>query len=103
MGKKRCAWLKGVAAVTLFFVLSSAGWSDVRISRSSSETKKLCYCDCEAQSGASICTKRCPQAKDADRPGAAPCHKKQDDGDQGAPVVPGAHSRKNNRDQQARR
>jgi hypothetical protein len=77
-------------------------WSDVRILSGASATQRICYCDCDAMAGATICMHMCEIPKYENRSWANSCHKKPDSEPVQPSSAPGAHSTKDNRVQQAR-
>lgn len=92
---------KLLATVVAAAAFCSPVWSDSRIPKGSSASKRICYCECEAQAGARLCAHMCELPKYEDRPWATSCHKSQDS--EPPSGAPGARSTKNNRIQQARR
>ena len=79
-------------------------WSDVHVLGGASKPSRVCYCDCEAKAGSSVCAHMCELPKYENRSWAASCHKKAESSEPEQPSsAPGAHSAKENRAQQARR
>jgi len=94
---------KLLATVVAAAAFCSPVGSDSRIAKGSSADKKICYCECEAQAGARLCTHMCELPKYENRPWATSCHKGQDSGPPEGSGAPGARSTKNNHIQQTRR
>jgi hypothetical protein len=78
-------------------------WSDARISGGTSKSERMCYCDCDAKAGSPMCTHMCELAKYENRSWATSCHKKAESEPAQPSSAPGAHSTKDNGEQQARR
>ena len=92
-----------LATVVGALAFCSPLWSDARIRTGASSAQKMCYCDCDMQAGAPVCTHMCDLPKYENRPWANSCHKKQDSELSQPSSAPNPHSSKNNRVQQARR
>jgi hypothetical protein len=78
-------------------------WSDVPILGNASNAERMCYCDCDAEAGSTMCTHMCNLAKYEDRSWATSCHKKPDSERDDPSGTPGARSRKDNHVQEARK
>jgi len=91
---RRLAWILFAALMT-----SATAWSDARDAVPGVD--RICYCDCDAKSGAPACMHMCDLAKYETRSWAASCHKKPDIDAQEPVSVP--RSNKNNNVQQASR
>ena len=95
--------LKTLALMIGALALCAPLWSDVPASSSGANSKKMCYCDCDAKSGAAMCMHMCELPKYENRSWATSCHKKQDNDSTAPSAAPGARSTKDNGVQQARR
>jgi hypothetical protein len=86
-------------ALTTF--LASPARSDNAAGRTNPEAKKLCYCGCDAEQGAPMCAHMCELAKYQNRWWATSCRKPKPEASTQNLHPPNAHSKKNNRNQQA--
>ena len=99
-----CRSARKVALILMFAAAAAPVWSDTRVARDSSESRKLCYCGCDREPGSPMCMHMCELAKYENRWWAASCHKKQS----ASPAPPEqqqqrSRSTKSNRVQEARR
>ena len=95
--------LRMAVAVAAALAFCAPVWSDVRIGGGASSTERMCYCDCDAKAGSTMCTHMCDLAKYENRSWATSCHKKAESEPAQPSSAPGAHSTKDNGVQQARR
>jgi hypothetical protein len=95
--------LRMVTLIAAALAFCAPVWSDVRILGGSSSAERMCYCDCDATPGSKMCMHMCELAKYENRSWATSCHKAAESEPEQPSSTPGAHSTKDNSEQQARR
>ncbi len=77
--------------MALLSSLVSPAWCDGNIAGSSAQTRKICYCDCDQDRDASMCTRMCELPKYQNRWWATSCHKTRSE--EGNHTPPPSHNR----------
>ena len=103
MRKRLRAKLRFILLAAAALALCAPAWSDANVTGGSSNTRRVCYCDCETKAGSPACTHMCELAKYEKRPWATSCHKEAESEPDQPSNAPGTHSAKENNVQQARR
>lgn len=95
--------LRLVLLIAGALAVCAPGWSDAGVEGGSSNSDRLCYCDCEAKSGSAMCTHMCELTKYENRSWAVSCQKKAVSEPLQPAKAPDSHSSKDNKIHLARR
>lgn len=102
MHKHQFTWLRNLALVGILLCPAVLAWSDGGFPAHSADSKKTCYCGCDAKAGTPMCVRMCELAKYANRSWATSCQKKPTLVEPEKSPQTGNHPKKNNRVQSAR-